>query len=214
MTPKLPGAGLLSALLLVVVLGVWLGIFGPISLDGLHRWQTVLASLVAVVAAVIAYAAAMAKVRLDRKIANEQIMRRALAIFLKLEFAIQVLRQEARDLQKKVDAWGTGPFKPSALAISEPKELLEAWETLDLFPSNLIMALRMLRAVLIVYKTDLARFDPETAFPTSPNSFGLLDTNPTLVASIFVKQLIEQTTSSSALLRIEIDRLRDDLQRG
>jgi hypothetical protein len=83
-----------------------------------------LASFVEVVAAFIAYAAAMAKVKLDRKISDEQMMRRALAIFLKVEFAVQLLRQEARDLQKKVDSWNTGPFKISELAILEPKEIL------------------------------------------------------------------------------------------
>jgi hypothetical protein len=213
-TPKLPGAGPASALLLAVVLGVWLGIFGPISLEGLHRWQTLLASFVAVVAAFIAYAAAMAKVKLDRKISDEQTMRRALAIFLKLEFAIQVLRQEGRDLQKKVDSWNVGPFKTTALAITEPKEILEAWETLDIFPPKLTTALRLIRAALITYKTDLARFDPETAFPTIPNTPGLRDTNPTVVTADFVRMLIEQTTSTSALLRTEIDRLTDRLQRS
>jgi hypothetical protein len=200
--------------LLAVVLGVWLGILGPINLEGLHRWQTLLASLVAVVAAVIAYAAAMAKVNLDRKISDEQTLRRALAIFLKLEFAIQVLRQEARDLQKKVDGWNTGPFRTAALVISEPKELLEAWETLDLFPPKLTMALRMLRVTLIVYKNDLARFEPDATFPTKPFTTGQRDKNPTLVASDFVKVLIDQTTSTTALLWTEINRRSDQLQRA
>jgi hypothetical protein len=131
-----------------------------------------LASFVAVVAAFIAYAAAMAKVKLDRKLSDEQVMRRALAIFLKLEFAIQVLRQEARDLQKKIGASNAGSFKTNALSISEPKEILEAWETLDLFPSNLTIALRLLRAALITYKTDLSRFDPVTEFPQGNTPLG------------------------------------------
>jgi hypothetical protein len=202
-----------SALLLAVVLGVWLGIFGPISLEGLHRWQTLLASFVAVVAAFIAYAAAMAKVKLDRKISDEQTARRSLAIFLKLEFAIQVLRQESRDLQKKVDAWNTGPFKIGALTISEPREFLEAWETLDLFPPNVTIALRLLRSALVLYKTELARFDSETTFPTRPNTSGQRDTNPTLIASDYAKILIDHATSTTTLLWIEINRLSDHLQR-
>jgi hypothetical protein len=213
-TPKLPGAGPASALLLVAVLGVWLGILGPISVEGLYRWQTLLASFVAVIAAFIAYAAAMAKVKLDREISDEQIMRRALAIFLKLEFAIQVLRQEARDLQKKVDVWATEPFKTSALAISEPREFPEAWETLDLFPPNVTLALRLLRSALVTYKTELARFNPETAFPTRPHTPGQRNMNPTLVASDHAKVLIDQTTSTIELLWVEINRLSDHLQRA
>jgi hypothetical protein len=133
-------------------------------------------------------------------------------MFLKLEFAIQVLRQQARDLQKKVDEWNTGPFKTSSLAISEPKEFSEAWETLDLFPPNVTIALRMLRTVLVIYKTELARFDPETPFPTRPHTQGKRDTNSTLVASDHTKMLIDQTTNIITLLWIEIHRLSDNLQ--
>jgi hypothetical protein len=72
-----------------------------------------------------------------------------------------------------------------------------------------------LRAALITYKTDLARFAAETTFPTRPNTLiGQRDTNATLVASDFVKLLIDQTTNIVALLRKEIDRLTDRLQRA
>jgi succinate dehydrogenase hydrophobic anchor subunit len=135
-TSKLPGAGTASALLLVFVLGVWLGILGPLNLEGLQRWQTLAASFVAVIAAAIAYFAAMAKVKLDKRLADSQILRQTLATFLKLEFAIQVLRHEARGLQKKIEDVRLPTVKTSDLAIFEPKEMLEAWERLDLFPAK------------------------------------------------------------------------------
>jgi hypothetical protein len=78
----------------------------------------------------------------------------------------------------------------------------------------LTIPLRLLRAALIIYKTDLARFDPETEFLPRPHASGQRDTNPTLIASDFVRLLIDQTTSTSALLRTEIDRLADCLQRA
>lgn len=212
MNSKLPGVGPMSALLLAAVLSAWLGLAGPINIEGLYRWQTLLASLVAVIAAAIAYAAAMAKVKQDRQISDEQILRRSLAILLKLEFAIQVLRQEARDLEKKVGDPKCPTFKTIDLAIVEPKELLEAWETLDLFPADLLLSLRVLRAGLIVYKTDLAKFDPNKDW--TGNTFVPAETNPTGRAKIAAKITIEQTTETLNALRAGIARLDGLLQRS
>ena len=119
MTPKLPGAGTMSVLFLAAVLTAWLGIAGPINIEGLYRWQTFLASLIAVAAALIAYVAAMAKVKLDKQISDEEILRRSLAMSLKLEFALQVLRQEVRELEKRVTDWRSKSFKTAHLASEE-----------------------------------------------------------------------------------------------
>ncbi|MBT1516083.1 hypothetical protein KIP88_37115 [Bradyrhizobium sp. SRL28] len=206
MTPKLPGVGPVSALLLAAVLVVWLGISGPINIESLYRWQTLLASFVAVIAATIAYMAAMAKVKQDRQISDEQILRRSLAIVLKLEFAIQILRQEARDLEKKVGNRKNQSYKTSDLAISDPQEILEAWDCLDLLPADLIQALRLLRASLILYRTDLARFDPQTDWER--NTFMPAEVNPTSRANIAAKILIDQTNDTLTTLRAGIARLR------
>lgn len=200
----------MSALLFAGILSVWLGIAGPINIEGLHRWQTLLASFVAVIAATIAYSAAMAKVKQDRKISEEQILRRGLAIFLKLEFAIQVLRQEARDLEKKVGDSRNKSFKTADLAILEPKEMLEAWDTLDLFPPNLMQALRILRASLVSYKIDLAKFDPDVDW--ARNTFAPMEINPTSRAFIGGKQMTEYSTKALDALFAAIDRQRNRLE--
>jgi hypothetical protein len=201
----------MSAFLLAGILAVWLGIAGPINIEGLQRWQTLLASFVAVIAATIAYFAAMAKVRQDKQISEEQVLRRALAIFLKLEFAIQVLRQEARDLEKKVQDYRNKSFKTADLAILEPKEMLEAWDTLDLFPSDLMQALRMLRALLVGYKMDLAKFEPDVDWER--NIVARMEINPTARAAISAKLIIEHATKALQTLFATIDRQRDRLER-
>ena len=68
----------------------------------------------------------MAEVKQDRQMSDEQILRRSLAIYLKLEFAIQVLRQETREVKARVDDTTLKSFKVADLAISEPKEISEA----------------------------------------------------------------------------------------
>ncbi|NOJ42834.1 hypothetical protein [Bradyrhizobium australiense] len=212
MIPKLPGLGPLAALLLAAALSAWLGIAGPISIEGLYRWQNLLAAFAALAAAAIAYTAAMAKVKLDRQISDEQLMRRSLAILLKVEFAIQVLRQEARELEEKLGDWKNKSFKTVDLAISEPKEILEAWETLDLFPGDLILALRTLRASLVLYRTDLAKFDSQVEWEST--TLASIKANPTSRASVAAKLLIQQSTDTITALRATITRLTNLLNRA
>jgi hypothetical protein len=47
MKPDLPGLPTMSALLLAAILTAWLGIWGPISLEGLAKWQTLTGACIA-----------------------------------------------------------------------------------------------------------------------------------------------------------------------
>jgi hypothetical protein len=211
-TPKLPGVGAVAALMLAALLSVWLGIAGPINIEGLHRWQTLLASFVALAAAATAYVAAMAKVKQDKQISDEQLMRRSLALLLKLEFAVQVLRQEGRELEEKLGDWKTTSFKTVDLAISEPKEILEAWETLDLFPGDIILALRTLRAGLVLYRTDLAKFDSQVDW--QKNTLASIKSNPTSRADVAAKLFIQQSSDALTAIRAGITHLTNLLTRS
>lgn len=46
MRPVLPGLPTMSALLLAVIFTAWLGILGPISLEGIAKWQTLIGALI------------------------------------------------------------------------------------------------------------------------------------------------------------------------
>jgi Pentapeptide repeats (8 copies) len=76
MKRNLLGPTFVAALLCATVLAVWLGILGPLrpDLSGLRNWQTLMAALVAVGVALIAYKAAMQKARLDREIGDREVL--------------------------------------------------------------------------------------------------------------------------------------------
>ena len=82
----------MSALMLVAVLTVWLGIAGPIDLTKLKEWQPLIGACIAVGAAFIAYRAAMAKVDFDREIHLRTARQRNFGVYLRLDAALRVLR--------------------------------------------------------------------------------------------------------------------------
>jgi hypothetical protein len=49
MKNKLPGLPTFSALMLSAILTVWLGLWGPVSIEGFWRWQTIIAAGITVV---------------------------------------------------------------------------------------------------------------------------------------------------------------------
>lgn len=46
MKPDLPGLPTMSSLLLAAIMTAWLGIWGPISLEGIAKWQTLIGALI------------------------------------------------------------------------------------------------------------------------------------------------------------------------
>lgn len=145
---KLPGLLPLSLLMFTAVLAVWLGVSGPIYLSVLREWQTLLGAFAVVAAASIAYVAAMSKVRQDREAVEREIFRKRLGLYLKIEFAMRLLLDEARSLDAHL-AFGpvgcTIEVSVDEFRLTEPPELDEAWEYLDVFPAELVQELRTIR---------------------------------------------------------------------
>jgi hypothetical protein len=54
MKPKLPGLPTFSALMLSAVLTAWLGLWGPISIEGLWRWQTLIGGIITASGVIVA----------------------------------------------------------------------------------------------------------------------------------------------------------------
>jgi hypothetical protein len=169
MKPQLPGLGPVATLMLVPVLAVWLGISGPADLQ---KWQTLMAALIALIAAGIAYKAAMAKVENDQDLAEREVLRRQLGLLLKVDLAIDDLHDEARRV------WGslmfisvsTSQLSVENLRISEPPELEEAWSSLDIFPPRTIQELRTIRSAIRKLSRHLSRIENESPWSITPNT--------------------------------------------
>lgn len=147
---RLPGAEFPVLLMFVILLTTWLGVIGPIDMAVLKDWQPLMAALIALGAASMAYLAAMAKVKLDREMSERAVLRHKLALYLKIEFTLQVLGAEARRIEQKTK-WtllSTKTVSCADISIVEPPEIAEAWNYLDVFPMQTVQALRIVRSSL------------------------------------------------------------------
>ncbi|WP_338822555.1 hypothetical protein WDM22_00670 [Bradyrhizobium septentrionale] len=129
----------------------WLGLWGPLDLSHLKEWQTLMASMVALIAAGVAYRGATAKVRYDREVAERDDMRRKLALYLKVEIAFVQLIETVRSRQSKftfAPILENEEFSARDFDFEEPPELEEAWTSLDIFPRHLIAEIRNVRSAL------------------------------------------------------------------
>jgi hypothetical protein len=139
--------GIVLILMIVTGLGLW----GPIDISKLEKWQTLMTGFMALAAAGIAYWGATAKVRHDREVVEAENKRRKLALYLKIEFAFRQLSEKAH----QQDAVITFPpidvdqeIGSEQLFVEEPPELEEAWTFLDLFPLKSIAEIRNVRNCL------------------------------------------------------------------
>jgi hypothetical protein len=134
-----------TALLLI---GVTFLVPSP-NLHELQQWQTLLAALLTLGAASIAYHAAMAKVSLDRQLAEQELNRQRVGLHLRLSFALNQLLMDAgkaRDASRSTQR--DEPIPASDLTVLEPLEIAEAWEHLELFSIDISKRLLFLRATL------------------------------------------------------------------
>jgi hypothetical protein len=148
---SLPRSSLVVAVLAIFVLVLLLWIRGPADFAKLKDWQPLLAAAILFGGAVIAYRAAMAKVNLDRELAERAIMRKRLALYLRLEFGLQNLAREAgaiREITKFVVLSGDKKIRAQDLHMTEPPEITEAWGYLDAFQNQTVSALRTIRVSL------------------------------------------------------------------
>ncbi len=90
----------------------------------------------------------MSKVWHDREEAARELLRKRLGLYLKIEFAMRVLHDEARNLDAQLSfgpVGGTIEVSVDQFRLAEPPELDEAWEYLDVFPGELVQELRTIR---------------------------------------------------------------------
>ncbi len=76
------------------------------------------------------------------------LLRKRLGLYLKIEFAMRVLHDEARNLDAQLSFGPVGctiEVSVDQFRLAEPPELDEAWEYLDVFPSELVQELRTIR---------------------------------------------------------------------
>src|SRR5690242_12828090 len=131
-----------AGLLLAVLLTIWLGISGPVDGSKLKDWQTSIAAFVALGAAVIAYRAAMAKVQLDRKLADQA----AESIRLKLKIQLRhELSAFAREMRLMRTLLRTASFAELESMMVEPAGIQAAWEQVHALHPKIVGLLSRLR---------------------------------------------------------------------
>jgi hypothetical protein len=143
---NLPGLPTISALGAAILITVWLGVDGPIELEKLKEWQTLMAAIIApsiaFLAAIVAYKAAMAKVNFDREVHEKTMQRHRRGLMLRLRFALEHNISQGAALLDTInlqsEKGGEVSVTPQTFAaISTPLELDEAWKDLGLFDALL-----------------------------------------------------------------------------
>lgn len=161
-----------------MVVIIWLAAYIPSGIDGpvtmmrilrfASKWQAVVAATVAVFAAWLAYRSSMAKVEFDRFIADRADRRARLAIYLKLGFAMRVLRHECEQLIKRIERHDARSRTFAAKSINPilPEAVVEAWDNLDKFPTSIARKLSSIR--ISFYNFDLYRSQDDREWKIPP----------------------------------------------
>jgi hypothetical protein len=160
---RLPGPPTIAALMLAAILTAWIGIWGPIKLDVLREWQTLLAAIIApsiaIVAALIAYRGAMAGVNLEREIHHRQQASSKLGLHLRLISQMQRLLEDAiftgdhlRDEVEHAKKHEDDNVKNPVTLNDDYDEVEKAWERLELLPAAAFEPLDLIRTNLRIAK--------------------------------------------------------------
>jgi hypothetical protein len=123
-------------------------------LSGLKEWQTLMGAMVALLAAGLAYVSAMSKVWSDRKSAEEADFRRRVGLLSQLKFVSQDLGEKASETQnrwKAAEAMANHLPGYYWLEFEMPKELVTAWDNLDIFTQDASIAINGVRWSLARY---------------------------------------------------------------
>jgi hypothetical protein len=143
---RFEGMGAAVGIVLIIMIITWLGLWGPVNLDAVKGWQQLIVGCLAIGAALIAYWGSSATARFSARIHREELQRKKLAMYLKLEFSCRQLREQGRSAgifvgQMNVDV----RYDRERFVIDEPAEIEEAWAHLDILPRSLISEMRALR---------------------------------------------------------------------
>lgn len=131
-----------------------LGIWGPLDIAKFKEWQTLLAAIIApsiaLIAAIVAYKAAISKVELDREIIESERANAKLSLYLRLRTQLVRIAGECSrashnisdllDIEdvKNVWSWYSRPFE-------DAPEIGEAWNNLFLFPAEAYSEFEIIR---------------------------------------------------------------------
>ncbi|TAI63457.1 hypothetical protein [Bradyrhizobium sp. Leo170] len=177
----------------------------------LREWQTLIASLVALGAATMAYNGAMAKVNYDRARELRELSRKRLGLYLRLQFAAAELGRQTRQVEA---ALGTN-FAPGlrrvavySIKIDNPVEFDQAWENLDLFPVGVGMLIDYVRQGLTIAHKALATV-PDTDV-IEVQMLGISSGSPLYVYLVNCTHISEQCYNICSLIDAEIKRMSLD----
>lgn len=129
----------------------------------LWKWQTLMAALVALGAAALAYRSSMAKVNLDREIHMREIRRRRRGIILRFASMINELSQQAGPAISRIQSLlyvtpdEIPPIEEFKFKIDDSFD--EAWKNLDAFSGPMCEKITRLRG-LLHYHNEIVGTEP------------------------------------------------------
>ncbi|MDO9489855.1 MAG: hypothetical protein Q7J32_15890 [Sphingomonadaceae bacterium] len=201
-------AAAISLLMFTVVLTVWLGVGGPTNTAALKDWQTLMAAVVALGAATLAYNAAMAKVRFDERTAVQNECRKVLGIFLRFDFAVDVLRYEAELMAELTEQPATPTENNTVivddLTFNEMPEIKEAWSNLDYFPVELSRSFYSVQNA----RYNFAEFKKSHAGETYPCEYGMTRSDDLDELRALLVDLHDHCVAALRQVRVDIATLR------
>lgn len=154
--PEWPGIATAVGVILIVTI-----VFAAREPDfKLKDWQPLMAAIIALGAAALAYRAAIAKVDFDRETAERDRISRKLGVFSRLLLALKVLDIEAKHAARTIDEFILSDSSDKKithfeLQLTEIIELTETWEKIDMFPEAAINGIYTVRNLLPRMKADL-----------------------------------------------------------
>jgi hypothetical protein len=160
-------------------------------------------------AAGLAYIATMMKVQFNERTNREKERRKTLGIFVRFEFALDVLEYEANNLLEQE----TDPPKSSSetflvvvddLALSKMPEIKEAWENLDYFPVTLYRQFYEIQNELY----NFAQFKKDHAGKIFLSEYGMTEHEMLVELREILKELKKRCTNALAVVRREIPKLQ------
>jgi hypothetical protein len=128
-------------------------------------WQPLIAALVALTAALLAYKSAMAKVGTDERIRKEDLRRKRLGLYLRTEHMCEILRFRADSLVDKTKPNflnnGTVIDLYDLKLVAAP-EIDEVWANLELFPADAAITISSIQSCLRTLRDFIETREPDT----------------------------------------------------
>jgi hypothetical protein len=155
-------------IMLAAIIVAAISITGPIPIpyEMIKDFQPLIASVVALTAALFAYGAANKRIKFDREEADRHRTNEQLALFLRVraamkhtlqdaKSALSIISQDASFLNQSIEV------RPIHLAITNPPELEEAWKGIHLMPVTVIDQIEDLKRLLPLIDGEMTKFVDE-----------------------------------------------------